>query len=340
MLQNSSFSLHTRQAMWLLAGLGTRLRPFTEEIPKPMVPLWGRSMIEWTAESLKQVPRIIYNRHWLPEKLEQEMKRVRAQLDRSEADQKFLLSDESPQLLGSAGGIRGAIALKDQGLLPGTFFWINGDTWGNWNLLALDQFHHQRGNSFCSISLGLLRAPAGAKYRRFRVEADDVVVEDPNGEWFFPGIGIFDTAFFENLPLAVPMDLYPAVLKDALARKAVRGWMVEPVPGASEISFFDIGTPTELLRAHQQLAQQATLQSSALPRWICHRNTWIQAPETVLPTLIQLSEQQASDQPQFWYWDTRFRLPAVSNDQREGDRCLLYLRGHWVTASGSVVSAL
>ena len=61
-----------RTAFVLGAGLGTRLRPLTDELPKPMLPVGGRPMIESCFERLRAagVRRIIVNTHWKPEAYE------------------------------------------------------------------------------------------------------------------------------------------------------------------------------------------------------------------------------------------------------------------------------
>ena len=60
------------KGMILAAGLGTRLRPITHTMPKPMVPLCNRPLIAWAIESLHAagVRDLIVNLHHLPDVLE------------------------------------------------------------------------------------------------------------------------------------------------------------------------------------------------------------------------------------------------------------------------------
>jgi mannose-1-phosphate guanylyltransferase len=62
-------SVTPKTAFVLGAGLGTRLRPLTNELPKPLLPVAGRPMIESCFERLRAagVRRIIVNTHWKPE---------------------------------------------------------------------------------------------------------------------------------------------------------------------------------------------------------------------------------------------------------------------------------
>lgn len=57
------------QAVILCAGLGTRLRPLTDTVPKPMLPLLGKPMLEWNIEHFKKhgVNEFFINLHHLPE---------------------------------------------------------------------------------------------------------------------------------------------------------------------------------------------------------------------------------------------------------------------------------
>ena len=58
-----------RQAFVLGAGLGTRLRPLTQDLPKPLIPVWGRPLMTHGFDHLRTagVDRFIVNTHWHPE---------------------------------------------------------------------------------------------------------------------------------------------------------------------------------------------------------------------------------------------------------------------------------
>jgi N-acetyl-alpha-D-muramate 1-phosphate uridylyltransferase len=105
-------------AMVLAAGLGTRMRPLTDNMPKPMIPVYGKPLIGHVLDKLSDagVVRALVNVHYKPEKLEQYLaQRTRPQI---------LISDERSLLLGTGGGVMRA--LPHLGYAP--FFHMNSDT--------------------------------------------------------------------------------------------------------------------------------------------------------------------------------------------------------------------
>jgi mannose-1-phosphate guanylyltransferase len=86
--------------MVMAAGLGTRLRPLTWEIPKPVVPICNRPIVAHLAKLMADggVDHVIANLHWFPEI-------VRGHLDRAAADVEIAYRFEE-ELLGTAGGVR------------------------------------------------------------------------------------------------------------------------------------------------------------------------------------------------------------------------------------------
>src|SRR3989338_7257764 len=86
------------RAMILAAGLGTRMRPLTTHIPKPMVPVLGKPLIGHVLEVLKKagIREVIVNLHHLPLSLKKYL--------RSQKNFKISFSLE-PKILGTGGGI-------------------------------------------------------------------------------------------------------------------------------------------------------------------------------------------------------------------------------------------
>jgi len=104
--------------MVLAAGLGTRMRPLTDKIPKPLVPVAGKPLIDHVLDRLADagVARAVVNVHYMAEQIEQHLAyRTRPQI---------VISDERGLLLGTGGGV--ARALPQLGHAP--FFHINSDT--------------------------------------------------------------------------------------------------------------------------------------------------------------------------------------------------------------------
>lgn len=93
------------RAMIMAAGLGTRMRPLTNDRPKPLVSVRGRALIDHAIDRLVAagVKTIVVNIHHHAEML-------RAHLA-TRKDAEFIISDESSNLLDSGGGIAKALAL-------------------------------------------------------------------------------------------------------------------------------------------------------------------------------------------------------------------------------------
>lgn len=109
---------HLKTAMVLAAGLGKRMRPITDTMPKPLVKISGKTLLDWCLDSLAQagVDKAMVNVHYFPEQIVAHVAARRAP--------KVVISDESERLLDSAGGI--VHALPELGGAP--FYIVNADT--------------------------------------------------------------------------------------------------------------------------------------------------------------------------------------------------------------------
>jgi MurNAc alpha-1-phosphate uridylyltransferase len=112
-----------KTAMVFAAGLGTRMRPITDTLPKPLVRVGGRALIDHSLDRLAEsgVERAIVNVHWLADQIETHLAGRRAP--------KILISDERSRLLDQGGGIKRALPMigADPFLICNTdAFWIEG----------------------------------------------------------------------------------------------------------------------------------------------------------------------------------------------------------------------
>jgi len=107
-----------RCAMVLAAGLGTRMRPLTDKVPKPLVPVGGKPLINHVLDRLAAagIETAVVNVHHFADQLEQHLKPRRAP--------KVVISDERNTVLGTGGGVVKALPLL--GAAP--FFLVNADT--------------------------------------------------------------------------------------------------------------------------------------------------------------------------------------------------------------------
>ena len=107
-----------RRAIVLAAGLGKRMRPITDTLPKPLVAIGGKTMLDHALDRLAEagVERAVVNVHHLPERIEDHLAaRERPQI---------VISDERGLLLETGGGAKKA--LPELGNEP--FFSVNADS--------------------------------------------------------------------------------------------------------------------------------------------------------------------------------------------------------------------
>ena len=107
-----------RTAMVLAAGLGERMRPLTEKLPKPLVAVAGKPLIDHVLDRLaaQGVERAVVNVHYLADLIEKHVASRKAP--------QIVISDERAKLLDTGGGV--VKALPKLGTEP--FFHINSDT--------------------------------------------------------------------------------------------------------------------------------------------------------------------------------------------------------------------
>ena len=114
-----------RQAMVLAAGLGTRMRPITDTIPKPLVKIAGKPLIDYALDKLSAAgcEKAVVNVHWLADQMEAHLAAYR--------DMEIVISDERAELLNSGGGLAKGLRLLEPGpayVMNADLFWI-GEAW-------------------------------------------------------------------------------------------------------------------------------------------------------------------------------------------------------------------
>lgn len=141
----------------LAAGLGTRLRPLTSEIPKPLVRVYDKSILEIQMERAKSLGdvRLHANAHYLADQIVSEGKRL--------GFEKVWV--ETPEILGTAGPLRRIYAAGYRGGL----LIMNGDAYCNFDLGAFVRNARNR----CEAALLAVDFP---KVNTFRVGADGCLV--------------------------------------------------------------------------------------------------------------------------------------------------------------------
>src|SRR5256885_14966809 len=107
-----------KHAMVLAAGLGTRMRPFNGAVPKPLVSVGGKALIDYVLDRLaaQGIERAVVNVHHLADQIERHLAQRR--------QPKIVISDERSELLGTGGGV--VYALPEPGNRP--FFPVQSNT--------------------------------------------------------------------------------------------------------------------------------------------------------------------------------------------------------------------
>ncbi len=105
-------------AMVLAAGFGTRMRPLTDTMPKPLIKVAGKSIIDYGIDRLREagVSKAVVNAHYLPEQIVAWAKTV--------SHPQIVISDETDDILDTGGGIARALPL----LGDDPFFVLNSDS--------------------------------------------------------------------------------------------------------------------------------------------------------------------------------------------------------------------
>ena len=217
------------KAMILAAGRGERLKPLTERIPKPMIPIGSEPLIVHQLRWLHRagIRDVVINVHHLGEQVERGLgggadQGVRIRYSREE------------HLLNTGGGVKKALPLLE----PGPFLVLNGDIWTNYPFRQLVDKRPQQAH------LVLTPKPQHLVHGDFRLEGALVRREAPRvlNDLTFCGFGVLSAALFENSPDGAfsLADLYFR----AAAAGELRG---ERFEGA----WIDIGTPEQLKRVRR-----------------------------------------------------------------------------------------
>ena len=125
------------KAMIFAAGLGTRLKPFTDHMPKALVPVGGTPMLEHVILKLKSagVNEIVINVHHFAQQIIDFLK------TKENFGIKIWISDETEELLDTGGGIKKAAPHFDE-----PFMVHNADILSNVDLKVMYDYHVTSGN--------------------------------------------------------------------------------------------------------------------------------------------------------------------------------------------------
>ncbi len=221
--------------------MGERLRPLTEQLPKPLVPVFHRPLITYAFDHLiaSGVSRLVVNTHHIPEAYDH------AFPQRSYRDVPIHFRNESPVRLETAGGIAN---VRD--LLGGDPFLVyNGDILTDLPLQPLLTEHRENGNLVTLVlrSHGPSLHIAFDPLRGLVTDIRNKLGTGDEGKYLFTGIYACDPAVHDWITPGKVESVIPVFLK-MLSEGARLGAVV-----IDEGSWWDLGSRTAYLAAHAAL---------------------------------------------------------------------------------------
>jgi mannose-1-phosphate guanylyltransferase len=228
------------QAFVLGAGLGTRLRPLTDELPKPLLPIFHKPLITFCLDHLiaAGVRRFVVNTHHLPKHFPPHFP------DNRYRDMPVRLIHE-PVLLETGGGIKNAEAL----LGSDPFIVYSGDILTDIDLESLLDEHLRSGND---VTLGLRRTglASGVTLKNGRVLSITRELSSADDKFDYANVSVWTPKIFQRIPSAVKVSFIP-VLSDWIKEGGRIGGVV-----LNEGRWFNIGNRAEYLAVHRTIAQE------------------------------------------------------------------------------------
>lgn len=219
------------RAMILAAGRGERLRPLTDEIPKPLIKVAGTSLIEYHLKNLAHagIDEVVINTAWLAEKLHQQLG------DGTNYGLSIQYSNEG-EALETAGGIINALPLLDNE----AFLVINGDIWCDFDFSLLPTL-----DTDIQAHLVLVTNPEHNHAGDFSLQ-DSLIKNTGSPMLTFSGIGIYRPEFFADQASGI-LPLAPLIRKKCEAR-LVSGQIHQGL-------WTDVGTVERLQELEKQLSK-------------------------------------------------------------------------------------
>lgn len=223
----------------LAGGFGTRLRPWTETIPKPLLPILDKSMIEHVLDVLpeSQVDKVLIAAGYGVEQIREHFEKIPLPYE-------VVIVEETEPL-----GTGGAIANCREHLSGGTFCVINGDLITSLKVEEMLEFHKQNGG-IATISLWEVEDPSRFGVADYKEDTGKIMrfqekpaIEDAYSNLINAGTYILEQEIFDFMPdgaHSIERDIYEKIAETG----ALNGF---PFAGM----FVDAGTPPSFVEASQ-----------------------------------------------------------------------------------------
>ena len=233
-----------RKAIILAAGLGTRLRPLTSALPKPLMPLWDIPLLEHTLRLLEAwgVEEIAVNTHWLPQTIE-------AYLATRKGTARTQISFE-PEILGTGGALRPLRAfLGDE-----PFWMINADIAAAVEPEPLMAAFEQ-GDRLAAVWLEPKKGPRTVEMdRKGRVTCWRSPTPGVEHTFTFCGLQLLSPRIFDYLPEAAFCSIVEGY------QRAMQAGIFATGVAVAESYWDDAGTIEAYLRIHGEVKKLAQKQ--------------------------------------------------------------------------------
>lgn len=224
------------KAMILAAGRGERMRPLTDHIPKPLLPVAGMPLIAWQIHKLVRagISEIVINVSHLGAQIEAALG------DGTQYGARLTYSREG-KALETAGGIAYALPL----LSGEPFLVVNADVFSDFDYAHLAAMAASLSHTGVLAHLVLVDNPPHHPAGDFCL-SPRLIAAEGGPRLTFSGIGLYHPALFATLTRGVKFPL-TALLREPIAAGRVSG---EHYPGR----WFDVGTPERLTALERALA--------------------------------------------------------------------------------------
>lgn len=200
------------KAFLLAGGHGTRLRPLTDSLPKCLVPIRGRPLLDiWLDLCARSgITDVLINLHAHSQIIEEHLRRCDFPVD--------VRVTQEDRLLGSAG----TLAANRDWIGSDPAFWIlYSDVLTNTNLRRVSEFHSRHDGV---ATLGLYKVPDPSRCGVAITDPGGVIVDfeekplNPRSNWVFSGLMVAGPQLFDSIPPCIPADIGFHVLPRLLGK--------------------------------------------------------------------------------------------------------------------------
>ena len=230
------------KALILAGGIGSRLRPLTNNLPKPMIPIFDKPFLHWMLKDLADlgISEAVLAVNYLPDT-------IMSYFDQHDVGLKLTSVLENVPL-GTAGAVRNATAL----LQDDKFLVCNGDIFTHIDLDRLIQFHESQNAALTIVgtsvenpsAYGVLETDLSDRIERF-VEKPDI--GEIRSSWINAGTYLMNREILEQIPFGsfqmFETDIFPKLLEMGYPLYCYK----------SESYWLDIGVPSNYFKLHDDV---------------------------------------------------------------------------------------